>query len=91
MSCPSASPFRSWSSRRSSGKLDLCINALAVLEPGKPRPIGREGIGQQPVESLRSCHLLHLLNERARHRRFLALLPGLPAQESPGHDDGTGS
>ena len=42
------------------------------------------------ADGLWSCYLQHLLNERARYRRFLALLRGLPAQESPRHDDRTG-
>ena len=56
------------------GQTHQSINALAVPEPGQQGPIGIEGIRQQQADGLRSCHLEHLLNERLRHRRFLALL-----------------
>ena len=56
------------------GQAHQGINALAILEPRQQWPIGIECIGQQQADALRPGHLQHLVDQRVRHRRFLAFL-----------------
>ena len=81
-----ASRSRSAYSRRSAGSGTSTSMPWSYLQPGQQRAVGVQRVGQQQPDAVRPAQLQRLLDQLARHRRFLALLRGRPLQQPPGDD-----